>query len=58
MSKDEIVNKTAFAEVVMRLKVIARSTSEDKYMLITGLKEMNHVVAVTGDNDGDPPSLK
>jgi Ca2+ transporting ATPase len=41
-----------------KLRVLARSTPEDKYMLVTGLKEMDHVVAVTGDGTNDAPALK
>jgi magnesium-transporting ATPase (P-type) len=56
--KEEIGNKKAFREVADRLKVLARSTPEDKYMLVTGLKELSHVVAVTGDGTNDAPALK
>lgn len=40
------------------LKVLARSTPEDKYILVTGLKQMEEVVAVTGDGTNDAPALK
>jgi len=56
--KEEIGNKQAFRNVVKRLRVLARSTPEDKYMLVTGLKELGHVVAVTGDGTNDAPALK
>jgi len=56
--REEIGNKQAFRAVVKRLRVLARSTPEDKYMLVTGLKEMEHVVAVTGDGTNDAPALK
>ena len=56
--KEEIGNKKAFRMVMKSLKVLARSTPYDKYMLATGLKENNRVVAVTGDGTGDGPSLK
>ena len=38
--KEEIGNKSAFRQVAKMLKVLARSTPEDKYMLVTGLKEL------------------
>lgn len=47
-----------FKLVQAKLKVLARSTPEDKYMLVTGLKELNAVVAVTGDGTNDAPALK
>jgi len=56
--KEEIGNKRAFKDVAKKLKVLARSTPEDKYMLVTGLKELNSVVAVTGDGTNDAPALK
>jgi len=47
-----------FRHIKDRLKVLARSTPEDKYMLVTGLKELQSVVAVTGDGTNDAPALK
>ena len=37
---------------------MARSTPEDKYLLVCGLKQLDHVVAVTGDGTNDAPALK
>ena len=37
---------------------MARSSPEDKYILVTGLKELGNVVAVTGDGTNDAPALK
>jgi Ca2+ transporting ATPase len=56
--KEEIGNKAQFRQIAQRLKVLARSTPEDKYMLVTGLKELHAVVAVTGDGTNDAPALK
>ena len=56
--KEEIANKAMFRRIKDRLKVLARSTPEDKYMLVTGLKELQSVVAVTGDGTNDAPALK
>lgn len=56
--KEEIGNKKNFREIAKKLKVLARSTPEDKYMLVTGLKELGNVVAVTGDGTNDAPALK
>lgn len=37
---------------------MARSSPEDKYTLVTGLKQLGKVVAVTGDGTNDAPALK
>jgi len=37
---------------------MARSRPEDKYLLVTGLRQMKKVVAVTGDGTNDAPALK
>jgi magnesium-transporting ATPase (P-type) len=56
--REEIGNKKQFREIKEKLKVLARSTPEDKYMLVTGLIELKSVVAVTGDGTNDAPALK
>ena len=40
------------------MRVLARSSPEDKYLLATGLKQLGHVVAMTGDGGNDAPALK
>ena len=40
-----------------KMKVMARSRPEDKYLLVTGLRNMGQVVAVTGDGTNDAPAL-
>ncbi len=40
------------------MRVLARSRPEDKYLLVTGLRELGDVVAVTGDGTNDAPALK
>lgn len=47
-----------FKAIASKLKVLTRSTPEDKYMLVTGLKDLGAVVAVTGDGTNDAPALK
>lgn len=47
-----------FEKIYPQLCVMARSRPEDKYALVTGLKEREHVVAVTGDGTNDAPALK
>ena len=38
--------------------VLARSRPEDKYLLVTGIRQMGDIVAVTGDGTNDAPALK
>ncbi|CEM28830.1 unnamed protein product [Vitrella brassicaformis CCMP3155] len=47
-----------FARIAPRLEVLARSQPSDKYALVTGLKNLGAVVAVTGDGTNDAPALK
>lgn len=54
---DTIKNKKEFQKIVPSLLVLARSRPQDKYALVLGLKEMGHVVAVTGDGTNDAPAL-
>jgi len=41
-----------------KLKVLARSRPNDKYILVKGLKDYGDIVAVTGDGTNDAPALK
>lgn len=41
-----------------KLKVLARSRPNDKYIMVAGLRELGDVVAVTGDGTNDAPALK
>jgi len=56
--KDTVSNIHSFKEVKSQLRVLARSSPEDKYLLVTGIQETNGVVAVTGDGTNDAPALK
>ena len=56
--REEIVNKEVFKEIAASLQVLGRSTPEDKYMLVTGLRDLGATVAVTGDGTNDAPALK
>jgi len=53
----ELSNMRAFKDIEKDLKVLARSSPEDKLMLVTGLKELGKIVAVTGDGTNDAPAL-
>ena len=45
-------------EILPRLQVLARSSPEDKRILVTKLKDLGETVAVTGDGTNDGPALK
>ncbi|KAL4816231.1 hypothetical protein BDW67DRAFT_55649 [Aspergillus spinulosporus] len=45
-------------EVLPRLQVLARSSPEDKRILVTRLRALGEIVAVTGDGTNDGPALK
>ncbi|KAJ5865733.1 hypothetical protein N7534_000286 [Penicillium rubens] len=47
-----------FDEVLPKLQVLARSSPEDKRILVTRLRAMGEIVAVTGDGTNDGPALK
>lgn len=58
VEREQIINLERFRQIESQLRVLARSTPEDKYMLVTGLKQLGKVVAVTGDGTNDAPALK
>ena len=45
-------------EIVPRLQILARSSPEDKRLLVKTLKGMGEIVGVTGDGTNDGPALK
>lgn len=47
-----------FQEIRSKIRVLARSRPEDKYLMVTGLRNCGDVVAVTGDGTNDAPALK
>lgn len=54
---DKVSNMKMFKTIIKELKVLARSSPEDKYILVTGIQDSNGVVAVTGDGTNDAPAL-
>ena len=57
--KREVIGDVhAFRDIVKELRVLARSTPLDKYILATGLRNEGNVVAVTGDGTNDAAALK
>lgn len=45
-------------ETLPKLQVLARSSPEDKRILVTRLRALGEIVAVTGDGTNDGPALK
>lgn len=45
-------------QIIPRLQVLARSSPDDKRILVKRLKELGETVAVTGDGTNDAPALK
>jgi len=54
---DKVKDQLTFNKITKELKVLARSSPEDKYLLVTGLRDQEKVVAVTGDGTNDAPAL-
>lgn len=52
------LSKNQQREIIPKLQVLARSSPEDKRVLVRRLKEMGETVAVTGDGTNDAPALK
>jgi len=55
---DSVGDVRKFREVAEHLRVMARSSPTDKLLLSTGLQQIGHVVAMTGDGSNDAPALK
>ena len=52
------LSKAKMDKIIPRLQVLARSSPEDKRILVKRLKELGETVAVTGDGTNDAPALK
>ena len=57
-AEERVKNMKEFKKYMKSIKVMARSRPEDKYLLVTGLKNNGKTVAVTGDGTNDAPALK
>lgn len=56
--KFRMLAETDRLRIVPKLRVLARSSPEDKRVLVATLKQLGEVVAVTGDGTNDAPALK
>jgi Ca2+-transporting ATPase len=52
------LNQLDRIEIVPRLQVLARSSPQDKKLLVETLKKIGETVSVTGDGTNDGPALK
>ncbi|KAL9030126.1 MAG: hypothetical protein Q9196_001717 [Gyalolechia fulgens] len=52
------LSKSQMDQTIPRLQVLARSSPDDKRILVKRLKELGETVAVTGDGTNDAPALK
>jgi Ca2+-transporting ATPase len=52
------LSQTQMDMILPKLQVLARSSPEDKKILVKRLKELGDIVAVTGDGTNDGPALK
>jgi Ca2+-transporting ATPase len=52
------LSKMEMDRTLPKLQVLARSSPEDKRMLVKRLKELGNIVAVTGDGTNDGPALR
>jgi Ca2+-transporting ATPase len=52
------LSEEELTHVIPRLQVLARSSPNDKELLVKQLKRLGEIVAVTGDGTNDGPALK
>lgn len=55
---EKVKNLEEFKKIWPELNVLARSRPDDKYLLVSALRECGEVVAVTGDGTNDAPAMK
>jgi len=57
--ENEVIGNLENMKIVQKkLKVLSRSRPNDKYIMVSGLRQLGDIVAVTGDGTNDAPALK
>ena len=56
--KIKFMEPKVFDEIKRRLKIVARATSEDRFILVSGIKQKGGLVGMTGEGIADAESLK
>jgi len=56
--KVEFEDQKKFDDIKRRLKLLARASSEDKFILVSGIKQKGGLVGMTGDSITDAEALK
>ena len=54
----EFQDQKRFDDIKRRLKILARASSEDKFILVSGIKQKGGLVGMTGDSIADAEALK
>lgn len=54
----EFKDPKLFEEIKKRVRVIARCTPEDKFILVAGIQKLGGLVAMAGDSISDAEALK
>lgn len=58
IEKLDVEHPSEFRQIIQNLKVLARATAEDKYILAVGLRAQGRQIAVTGDGITDKKILE
>jgi len=54
----KFAKKEDFDDVKHKLKIIARATSEDRFLLVSGIKQRRGLIGMTGDSIADAKALQ
>lgn len=58
LDQEEVKDRNKMMNIRNKLKVLARSRPNDKYVIVAGLRQLGDIVAVTGDGTNDAPALR